>query len=839
MKENGKFLIPVWLRVLSIPLLLALPMWLGLSGRGWSYFGIGAFAQLIGYVLILRSTRFLLFALGLISLAQIYTLTAFTIRQGSGIGDAFSTPLSAINSLSSTRLSKISIVLPCANEGEFAVKTVESFGKLTPSSLLHEVIVVDDGSNPPLASLFPADLVSKYNVRFVRHETVTGLINAKQSGGDAATGDVIGFFDCHVAPAPDWEVQVLDLLNAKRDRIIVPSITGVDMDTWSEERGGGGSAKCYLSWDSDFRWFNDEFNEVPIMSGGLLITTKQWWESSEGYDRSMIGWGGENIDQSLRAWLCGADIIHANESFVGHMWRVNEKPETKAKYKVPNGAATLNRFKAMTAWGGDWGEKIFSFGDFKQFLNVTNRPNLVAINSVQEKLKCQGFEHFLYHFRRIYRHGGYLPDKVFRIRQKEVSGDLPLCIARRPVDRLYGVLVAAPCSEEDKQQLWHPSNRAGKVCCSGIRQWNTVFCMHTENNGAQVRTAECSMNGLNIREQVRLMNNVIVTSTGSCLKIGAETGLPVALTDCTSEAYEVSFMKQDKDEFFYIIEKRTGRCFTITGESVSLLSCSSDDDQLFSTYPSEKVDTHFILKSKSGRCIDSSSDEKLIPYSCYEQHNPNQLFNFEADQATTYQTGKCFAVLKGDVETIMPSIDDSKEKVVAMAGCVSSGGIVKKGQNFVKKRLADTPDNTFMLSAEINGEDFCIFAVDADSVKVASCPTTSSNEFVFKFFSESKLENLAFSRRCIDANDHKTPILYPCYAEENSNQEWELNKGFIRNFRSETCIDMAPVSDKPIISVACSESQAKWITEGSFEPPETIFYKKAAQDHGWNPDQEF
>ena len=36
-----------------------------------------------------------------------------------------------------------------------------------------------------------------------------GLIAAKKSGGDAALGDVIVFFDCHVKPRDGWEEAFL------------------------------------------------------------------------------------------------------------------------------------------------------------------------------------------------------------------------------------------------------------------------------------------------------------------------------------------------------------------------------------------------------------------------------------------------------------------------------------------------------------------------------------------------------------------------------------------------------------------------------------------------------
>ena len=64
---------------------------------------------------------------------------------------------------------------------------------------------MDDGSNPPLKETHLTKAVrKKYGVKIVRHEVGVGLIGAKKDGGDAATGDIVIFFDCHVAPQPDW-----------------------------------------------------------------------------------------------------------------------------------------------------------------------------------------------------------------------------------------------------------------------------------------------------------------------------------------------------------------------------------------------------------------------------------------------------------------------------------------------------------------------------------------------------------------------------------------------------------------------------------------------------------
>jgi GT2 family glycosyltransferase len=90
-------------------------------------------------------------------------------------------------------------------------------------------------------------------------------------------------------------------------------------------------SKCYLSFDAEFKWTNDDTPFVPIMSGGLLAMSRRWWQETGGYDTAMLGWGGENLDQSLRIWLCGGEIYSASDSYVAHMWRDGSKPKTNAR----------------------------------------------------------------------------------------------------------------------------------------------------------------------------------------------------------------------------------------------------------------------------------------------------------------------------------------------------------------------------------------------------------------------------------------------------------------------------------------------------------------------------
>lgn len=167
----------------------------------------------------------------------------------------------------------LSVVLPCGSENEFFERTIRSVFAATPPEILHEIIVVDDNSDPPLEPMFKLN-AEEYKVKFIRSDVSLGLIDAKHQGALAASGDIIVFFDCHVKTALGyWEPFVREISENKK-RVVVPAITSLDVDTWKEFNrpmgGQGGMSKCYITLDSAFKWTTDDKPWVPAMSGGLL-----------------------------------------------------------------------------------------------------------------------------------------------------------------------------------------------------------------------------------------------------------------------------------------------------------------------------------------------------------------------------------------------------------------------------------------------------------------------------------------------------------------------------------------------------------------------------------------
>lgn len=411
----------------------------------------------------------------------------------------------------------LSVVLPCAGEGQFAKKTVQSVAKSVPGGIgggiLKEIIVVDDGSKPPLSQKFlsPA-FQEKYPFKLVRHEKAVGLMGAKSAGAAVASGDVIVFFDCHVAPQDNWYEVFLESIAQNYRRIVVPKITDLNIDTWKEQNRGAGLAKCYMTWDADFKWINSVSPYMPVLSGGLLGISRRWWNETGGYDPGMSGWGGENVDQSLRSWLCGGEIVALPNAFVAHMWRKPEDPRTNQNYAVSNLDAIKNKARAVLGWFGNYAEKAAEYPAMSYVGLGSKTPNpSVGMNfdvshfdEIRDRLSCRPFAWFLWRFRDIYLDGGMLPPETFELRDESTGNCLTYLGAMGTAPTGQGHVALMPCGQKlsfgqqhPKAQRWHPRNKdpATGKCCSAIGSWNTDQCLGGPGQDGLLGTFVCDVSG--------------------------------------------------------------------------------------------------------------------------------------------------------------------------------------------------------------------------------------------------------------------------------------------------------------------------------------------------------
>eukprot|EP00928_Gymnodinium_smaydae_P034707 TRINITY_DN24534_c0_g5_i1.p1 TRINITY_DN24534_c0_g5~~TRINITY_DN24534_c0_g5_i1.p1 ORF type:complete len:1060 (-),score=203.22 TRINITY_DN24534_c0_g5_i1:130-3252(-) len=808
------------------------------------------------------------------------------------------------------KLETFSIVLPCAMEGNYAQKTVEAIWKNSNKSRIAQIIVVDDGSTPELKGTFPDEIKNGKKgappVNFLRHEKTEGLISAKKSGGDAATGDVIVFFDCHVSPREGWDEAFLKQMRRAGDHrtVVVPTITSLNPDTWEEiNKGHGGGVACYFGWNADFTWLHvhtDKYDkrDVPLMSGGLLAISRKWWEETGGYDRRMVAWGGENIDQSLRIWLCGGRIEVAEGAYVAHMWRDPKNPKTRLHYPIPTKDVMRNKARAVSAWFDDFKHK--TFGDFPEYAQfVTGKSSIGDMSdftTLKSRLTCAPFTSYLTRFSHIYLDAGFIPEQVYQLREKK-SGR---CLQRVGKEKAPFAVVLAPCDTEAsllkerdvrrvgqvaELQLWHPSNRdKDGSCCSGMSNWNYNQCLDSPASTRTLQTTECEIMGSNNAQSLRLSDGqlkfgdgkacvtVVPPSSGGSkylavdAKAATKTGanpLCGAVVEAVGSEQIAGQGGQQVPKKFRLVNRNwhsapDGLCAYSSGIPpeegtpgylLHFQPCiEGDSEQIFTVR--KLLDGFEVSIGGENYCLDYAGGSKHGPYvyPCYshDNANANQVWRFAAGSNLLWQGGD---VCVGGPEE--PK-EKAKDQGYRLETCSA-----KNGQLFnVEAAGADGSKAVFRLVDAASKRCLGAAASVPNKLEVSLQLEDCGAASLWKELKDTEQVQHVSSNLCLDGGDHEKPILYPCHAPKAAPTQrwkvmekpgWVLQKGSWgdngRKRYFERCLDSMPSPPLPAGLRDCKDVAAagvEWERIGAFVPRERKFWEEAKKPSphdrplGWN-----
>jgi len=310
-------------------------------------------------------------------------------------------------------LSTISVILIAFNESDYVERTIKSIKEFTHENILHEIILIDDHSEPELSKSYNQEEFEGL-VKYIYNDDRIGLIKSRSLGANMATGDIIVFFDCHVKPRLNWESPIIQRINHNYKHVVVPAIPILDGYTW-EQKGSAVGYKMMMDWDLGFHWFEDGTDDVPIMSGGLLSISNKWWHESGEYDTGMEQWGAENIEQSLRVWLCGGEISVARESHVLHLFR------SKFPYKIDARKPKKNKDRLLATW-------------FDQYLPYSTKDSMKKLrkdHDVSERLKlrnnldCKNMDFWVERFRDVLTSRGMIGARLFQLKAIYHGDEVP------------------------------------------------------------------------------------------------------------------------------------------------------------------------------------------------------------------------------------------------------------------------------------------------------------------------------------------------------------------------------------------------------------------------------
>ena len=226
----------------------------------------------------------------------------------------------------------VSVIIPAwQTPADVLARTLATLEGQTYPRDLFEVVVVDDGSRPPLA-LPPG--ATPLNVRVV-HQEHGGIARARNSGSRVAAYDILLFLDSDMLVEADWITAHARWHHAVSDALTIGIYARVDIDGIDAEtlRSRTGSLEdllsnrpaspplleSHLDRTHDLRSKSDDLFQAA--SGNICGIRKDFYWLVGGHDESFIRYGPEDVEFAYRVGIRGGLLVPVRESLAWHQGR--------------------------------------------------------------------------------------------------------------------------------------------------------------------------------------------------------------------------------------------------------------------------------------------------------------------------------------------------------------------------------------------------------------------------------------------------------------------------------------------------------------------------------------
>eukprot|EP00039_Didymoeca_costata_P015860 m.275308 g.275308 ORF g.275308 m.275308 type:complete len:597 (-) comp16293_c0_seq14:4624-6414(-) len=276
------------------------------------------------------------------------------------------------------------------------LRSIISVLNRTPPHLLKEIILVDDGSDADFSKGPLEDFLRLLpKVTLKRCPTRRGLMAARTEGAKHAKASVVTFLDSHIEVNEGWLEPLLARIHEDRKHVVMPIIDSIEPDNFQYMAGGLDivAFNWALGQDGVSRKMEDTAPmSSPAMAGGLFSIDRDRFFELGAYDPEMKLYGSEQMEISLRLWMCGSTLECIPCSRVGHIFRTSKYWQGQV-YRVPGEVILRNTLRAAKIWMPDY---------FHLVERANSRlPRGVTIGDIswgeeiKERLKCKDMKWFL------------------------------------------------------------------------------------------------------------------------------------------------------------------------------------------------------------------------------------------------------------------------------------------------------------------------------------------------------------------------------------------------------------------------------------------------------------
>ncbi len=244
-----------------------------------------------------------------------------------------------------------SVIIPYyQTPAETLARTLAALEGQTYPRELFEVVIVDDGSEPPLSQPRSTPL----DVKVVRQERRGfGLARARNTGARAAAYDILLFLDSDMLAEAGWMAAHARWHHAVSDALTLGlvayvSVDGIDAETirrrpgslrelFSDRTADSSRIEGLMRRTSDLTTRADDI--FHAIAGGNFGIGKSFYWLVGGSDESFARWGGEDTEFGYRAYARGGLLVPIWDAPAWHQgrWKENRNATKSRDFQLQRG----------------------------------------------------------------------------------------------------------------------------------------------------------------------------------------------------------------------------------------------------------------------------------------------------------------------------------------------------------------------------------------------------------------------------------------------------------------------------------------------------------------------
>ncbi|XP_039492059.1 putative polypeptide N-acetylgalactosaminyltransferase 13 [Drosophila santomea] len=437
----------------------------------------------------------------------------------------------------------VSVVISFHNEARsMLLRTIVSLLLRTPEDYLHELILVDDGSQRDVTLL--DDLKrwlgrvfgsrQRLGLIFLRNEERMGLIWSRNRGASLASGRYVLFLDSHCEVNDGWLEPLLERLAGNANLAVSPLLDPIDSTTLSYRKGNE-MLKGGFDWSLHFHWLKRQLAsgerlempyQSPAFAGGVLMMSRDWFLKLGSFNPYLKIWGGESIELAIKLWLCGGQIEIVPCSRIGHIFRRRHAfdfPSQLDQQLNPAQEIYLHNSKIIAeSWLDEYKNMFYALRPAARRIPLDHTYD--ELQRMRTERQCHPFDWYLRHVS---------PELRMHFDELSATGTLrneDRCVHTRHKD---SQLILASCYLSDITQ-WSLLRQSGQLST------HREFCL-TVGLGMRIALEPCGRNETARRSQrwMRLGTRLMHEETHLCLDNPLKERLE--MSSCRSHAISQSF----------------------------------------------------------------------------------------------------------------------------------------------------------------------------------------------------------------------------------------------------------------------------------------------------------